>query len=57
MIFATKCLYDNHSILPTVADADDNKVVANLMIFAEMTTKQSIKLQDRINDLKADILD
>ena len=57
MIFATKCLYDNHSILPTVADAHDNKVVGNLMIFTEMTTKQSILLQERINDLRGDILD
>ena len=57
MIFATKCLYDNHSILPTVADAHDYEVVGNLMIFTEMTTEKSILLQDRINDLRADILD
>ena len=57
MKFATKCLYDNKSILPTVADAHDYKVVGNLMIFTEMTTEKSILLQNRISDLRADILD
>ena len=45
MQFARKCLYDDHSVLPTVADGHDYKVVGNLIEFTEIVSEKISVLQ------------